>query len=129
MGVKFIKVAVIYFIIGVCMGMYMGITDQFVFTSAHAHINLLGWVSLAVTGLIYHVFPVAGNSKLAKVHFWFHMIGVPLLTISMIFFGVGNFSVGIPLSAVGGILVIAGVLVFVVNVMKNVKSLGSVDVT
>ncbi len=129
MGVKFIKVAVIYFIIGVSMGMYMGITDHFVFTSAHAHINLLGWVSLAVTGLIYQVFPVAGNSKLAKVHFWLHMIGIPLLTISMIFFGLGNFSMGIPLSAVGGILVIAGVLVFVVNVIKNVKSLGSVDVT
>ena len=29
MGVPFIKVSVIYFVVGVLMGMYMGITDQF----------------------------------------------------------------------------------------------------
>jgi cbb3-type cytochrome oxidase subunit 1 len=47
----------------------MGVSDSFQFTSAHAHINLLGWVSLAITGGIYHIFPTAGENKLAKIHF------------------------------------------------------------
>lgn len=61
--------------------MYIGFGDQFVFSSAHAHINLLGWVSLALSGVIYQLFPLAGENKLAVLHFWLQMIGVPLLTL------------------------------------------------
>jgi hypothetical protein len=70
---RFVKAAVIYFVIGISMGIYMGIFDQFHFASAHAHINLLGGVSLAVAGLIYHQYPSTGESKLAVHHFWLHM--------------------------------------------------------
>lgn len=122
MGVKFIKVSVIYFLIGISLGFYMGIAGLFQFTSAHAHINLLGWVSLAITGVIYHVFPLAGENKLAKIHFWLMMIGVPVLSFSMILFGLGQFQIGGPLSGVGGILIFIGVVLFIINVMKNVKA-------
>ncbi|MBO8164243.1 MAG: cytochrome-c oxidase [Brevibacillus sp.] len=120
-GVPFIKASVVYFIIGVSMGMYMGITNHFSFTSAHAHINLLGWVSLALAGLIYKLNPAAGTSKMALVHFWLHMIGIPLLTFAMVLFGMGQFEIGGPISGIGGILVISGVVVFAVNVFKHVK--------
>lgn len=122
MGIKFIKVSVLYFFIGISLGIYMGVTDLFQFTSAHAHINLIGWVSLAITGLIYHVFPVAGENKLAKIHFWLMMIGVPLLSFAMILFGLGQFGIGGPISGVGGILILIGVIIFIINVMKNAKA-------
>lgn len=124
MGVKFIKVSVVYFVIGISLGMYMGMGDNFAFTSAHAHINLLGWVSTALAGLIYHAFPLAGGNKLAKVHFWLHMIGIPVLTFAMFLFGLGQFGIGGPLSGVGGILVFAGVIIFAINILKNVKLSG-----
>ena len=66
MGVRFIKVSVLYFVIGIGFGMYIGFGDQFAFSSAHAHINLLGWVSLALSGVIYQLFPLAGENKLAN---------------------------------------------------------------
>lgn len=122
MGVKFIKVSVIYFLIGISLGIYMGLADLFQFTSAHAHINLIGWVSFAITGLIYHAFPLAGENKLARIQFWLMMIGVPLLTFSMILFGLGYFELGGPISGVGGILIFIGVVLFIINVMKNVKA-------
>lgn len=122
MGARFIKVAVIYFIIGVGLGMYMGIGNMFVFTSAHAHINLLGWVSLALAGVIYQVFPDAGESKLATVHFWLHMVGLPIFITSMFMFGLGNHEIAVPTSAVGGILVAVGVVVFAINCIVNIKS-------
>lgn len=125
MGVKFIKVSVVYFVIGVFLGMYMGIADMFVFTSAHAHINLLGWVSLAVAGIIYHVFPAAGENKLAKTHFWLHMIGIPIFALSMFLFGLGT-GPAVLCSAIGGILVIVGLIVFAINVMFNVKVVSKV---
>src|SRR5699024_9218995 len=112
---------VVYFVIGIGFGMYMGIADQFQFSSAHAHINLLGWVSFALVGVIYHLFPVAGGNKMASVHFWLQMIGVPLLTFSMVLFGLGKFEVGGPLSGIGGTLVAIGVLIFAVNVLKNIQ--------
>ncbi|MCP1156584.1 cytochrome-c oxidase [Bacillus infantis] len=122
MGIKFIKASVIYFFIGISLGYYMGVSDLFQFTSAHAHINLLGWVSLAITGLIYHVFPVAGENKIATIHYWFMMIGIPLLTFAMILFGLGKFEIGGPLSGIGGTLTLIGVLLFTINVIKNVKA-------
>ena len=64
MGIRLIKVSVLYFVVGIVFGMYMGFADQFVFSSAHAHINLLGWVSLALSGIIYHLFPHTGENKL-----------------------------------------------------------------
>lgn len=121
MGVKFIKVAVVYFLIGIVLGIYMGIADLFQFSSAHAHINLLGWVSLALSGLIYHAFPAAGENILAKAQFGLLMIGIPLLTFAMILFGSGYHGIGGPVSGFGGILILAAVIIFVVNVMKNVK--------
>ncbi len=55
MSARFLKIAVVYFVIGAVVGLYMGITATFTQAPVHAHLNLLGWVSLAVIGLIYHV--------------------------------------------------------------------------
>lgn len=70
MGIKFIKASVIYFLIGISLGIYMGVADLFQFTSAHAHINLIGWISLAITGVLYHIFPAAGENKLLADDDW-----------------------------------------------------------
>ncbi|TNJ63556.1 cytochrome-c oxidase [Paenibacillus hemerocallicola] len=121
MGARFIKVSVIYFLIGVIVGLVMGIAEAFKYTSAHAHINLLGWASLAIIGVIYTVYPDAGKTKLAGVQFWLHNIGLPLLVVSMLLFANGINGAGIPIAAVGGLLVIASVVVFVVNVFGKVR--------
>ncbi|CAG7637966.1 cbb3-type cytochrome c oxidase subunit I [Paenibacillus allorhizosphaerae] len=119
MGVKLIKIASVYFVIGVLFGMFMSIAHKFEFASVHAHINLLGWVSLALTGFVYHSFPKAAESKLGKTHFWLHNIGLPIMMIGLIILvsGGGNTE---PVIAVGGVLVTVAVIVFLVNVFKNV---------
>jgi hypothetical protein len=38
---------------GMSLGIWMGINENFTLAPVHAHINLLGWVSLALYGL-YH---------------------------------------------------------------------------
>ena len=59
LGIKFLKASLIYFIIGVTMGAIMTIGPIYdfvilstLFKRAHAHINLLGWVSLSLIGFI-----------------------------------------------------------------------------
>lgn len=117
MGIPFLKAAVIYFFIGIVLGIYIGLADQFQFSSAHAHINLLGWVSLAIIGIIYHLFPKAGEKKLA-----FLMIGIPLLTIAMMLFGFGKAAIAGPVSGIGSIFIFIGVVLFLINVFKNVNA-------
>ena len=47
----------------------------------HAHFNLLGWVTLALYGLIHQAFPELGNSRLAPVQFWLATMGGFLMPI------------------------------------------------
>lgn len=74
-----IKLSVIYLVIGVAMGIVMGSSQNFTLRPVHAHVNLLGWTTLALAGLIYTVYPQAGLSKLAKVHFWLMNLSLPVM--------------------------------------------------
>lgn len=119
MGKAYLKIAVVYFTIGVLAGLTMGIIHDFRFTSVHAHVNLLGWVSMALFGLIYHFYPNAANSKLAKTQFWLHNIGVPVMIggITLQILGVSG---ALPPTIIGSIVVVVGVILFMVNVFKYV---------
>nr|WP_218781016.1 cbb3-type cytochrome c oxidase subunit I [Bacillus sp. EB106-08-02-XG196] len=99
--------------------MIMGIIHDFRFTSVHAHVNLLGWISMALFGLIYHFYPNAANSKLAKIQFWLHNIGVPVMLggITLQILGVSG---ALPPTIIGSIVVVVGVILFMVNVFKYV---------
>src|SRR5699024_4034724 len=52
-------------------------------SAAHAHVNLVGWASTAIIGLVYRAYPKAGTNTLAVWHFWLYNIGLPFLLLSM----------------------------------------------
>lgn len=119
MGKAYLKVATVYFTIGVLAGLTMGIIHDFRFTSVHANVNLLGWVSMALFGIIYHFYPKAANSKLAKTQFWLHNIGVPVM-LGGIALQVLGVPAALPPTIIGSIAVVIGVILFMVNVFKYV---------
>ncbi|MCM2533786.1 cytochrome-c oxidase [Neobacillus pocheonensis] len=121
MGIRFIKISVVYFFIGVCIGMFMSMTEKFDFTPVHTHINLLGWVSMALAGLIYVAFPKAGETTLAKVHFWLHNISLPIMMIGLAFL-VSGVTAATPAVATGGTLMVLGIIVFAINILKNINN-------
>jgi len=120
MAIWFIRIAVVYLVIGVIGGQVMGITEKFAYADVHAHVNLLGWATLALSGVIYTIFPSAGNNRLAVVHFWLHNIGLPIFAIGLFLLSSNNQS-GLPLAIVGSSLAILGLIVFATNVWLNVK--------
>ncbi len=120
MGVRFIKLAVLNFLVGIGMGMFMSITHKFEYAPSHAHINLLGWTSLALAGVIYHLFPAAGESRLGKLHFWLHNLGLPVFMAALIAIESGMMAAE-PLIALGANVTSLGILLFVINVFLNVK--------
>jgi cbb3-type cytochrome oxidase subunit 1 len=121
MGVRLIKISVVYFAVGVLLGYYMSVSHSYVLTPVHVHINLLGWTALTLAGIIYHLFPNLGNNRLGKGHFWLHNLGLPIMMISLaIMVTTGNEAV-LPGVAVGATITVLGVLTFVWNVVSNLK--------
>lgn len=120
MSSYFLKISVIYFVIGVLFGMYMSMASDYTMTGVHAHVNLIGWASFALAGLIYHVHPRAGSNALSKIHFWLHNIGLPVMMIGLILLlnDVTSTEFLIP---IGAILVVIGTIVFALNVLLNVR--------
>jgi cbb3-type cytochrome oxidase subunit 1 len=117
---RLLKIAAVYFVIAVAMGIGMGILQNFAVSSDHAHLNLLGWVSLALIGLIYRAYPQAGNTRLARLHFWLHNIGLLLMQGSLfIMLTTGNHGLVIG-AIIGSLLIGIGVVLFAVNLFQQV---------
>lgn len=61
----FIPAALLCLLTGVSLGMWMGIAHDFTLSPVHAHLNLLGWVTLAAYGLMHRAYPELASSRLA----------------------------------------------------------------
>jgi hypothetical protein len=66
---KFLFLAAAALSVGVGMGIYMGIAHDFSLAPVHAHMNLLGWASLALFGITYRIYPELQERWPAKLHF------------------------------------------------------------
>jgi catechol 2,3-dioxygenase-like lactoylglutathione lyase family enzyme len=64
--IAFLMLASACLIVGVCLGIYMGVNEDFQLVAVHTHVNLVGWVSLALFGVIYRNYPVLAASRLAR---------------------------------------------------------------
>ncbi len=119
-GIVWIKLSVVYLIIGIAMGIAMGATENFTLRPVHAHVNLLGWATMALAGLIYTVFPQAGQSRWAKIHFWLLNISMPVMMCSLTVLLLGNKAI-VPVLALSEIVAAISVLAFAINIFTNLK--------
>lgn len=115
---RFIRTAVAFFVVGVSLGMYMGIRQDFRFTHVHAHVNLLGWVALGLCGLLYAAHPRLQQGWWAPAHYWLHTIGVLLFMGGFAWGTVTGVFAFVPVS-VGASMVALGVLIFAVDVFTR----------
>ena len=119
MALKFIRIAVLYALLGIGIGIYMAATHDFAQRDTHAHANLLGWVSLALSGLIYHAFPALAQHVLAKAHFWLQNIGLPLTIIGIALIYGGNPSLGEPFASIGSTIAALGFIALTINLFRT----------
>lgn len=82
---RFLKSALISLGLGVIMGTCMALAPgAIIYRPAHVHLNLLGFVSMVIFGVAYHVIPrftghPLHNARMAGVHWYVSNIG--LLTL------------------------------------------------
>lgn len=128
MSARFLRIAVVYFAIGVTMGIGMGISQSFALAPVHAHVNLLGWVSLAIFGVVYHAYPAAAQTRLAHVHFWLHNAALAVFMIGLAGFLTGHERFHL-LVNLGALAVFVATLVFAVNVWRCIRPAAEVRST
>ncbi len=104
---------------GMGLGIAMGIGHDFTLTPVHAHLNLLGWVTMALYGLYYRGAP-ARIGRLAWVQVGLAIAGLPLMTGGLAFALTGN-GAGIaePLVILGSLLTIAAMALFLVTLLRH----------
>lgn len=113
----FFKTAVVFLIVGMAMGLHMSISANHDVIGAHAHTNLLGWVSNALFGGYYALNPGKAESRLAAIHFWVYTLGVAAM-VPALYLYLKGFAAMEPLVALTSLVTLAGVLVFAVVVFK-----------
>lgn len=115
--------AITYFVIGIGLGVYMGASSDHSLYPAHAHINLVGWVSMGLTGLLYRSFPAAAQSALARWHFWLYQLAAPVMLLSVvaIYSGIEKAQ---PVAGVASVVVLVSILLFwwVIFAARNSKA-------
>lgn len=114
------KLAVLYLIIGVALGLHMAKSGNHGMYPVHAHINLLGWVSMALFGLIYRQFPALAGNRLARAHFWLYNLALPVNMATLYMYLGGNADIE-PVLGVASMVLGLAIAIFAINVLKNAK--------
>ena len=115
-----LRAATVYALIGMCWGIHMAISQDHSLMPAHAHLNLLGWVSVFLYGLFFAHVPKAAEGKLAKIHLGLAHIGVIVLIPGVALIH-GGIEAGEPLAGGGSILVVLAMLLFAAIVFRNTR--------
>jgi hypothetical protein len=103
--------AVLMVVAGMIWGIIMAVSRDHSAMPAHAHLNLLGWVSLFLFGVFYHLHPAIDRSRTALVQVVIWFIGTVILTIGVGLIHTGH-DIGDPIAAVGSLTVFAAMLLF-----------------
>ncbi len=125
----FIKSSLAWLGCGVVLGVAMASHPTWIiYRPAHVHMNLLGFVTMMIFGVGYHVLPrIAGAPlrwpRLGMVHWWLANAGLASMVTG--FFLLPSFkSPGTLVLIVGGTMAAAGAFCFIVNIWRTVD-LGS----
>ena len=117
LAIRCIRIAGVYLLIGMVMGIVMGATENFALRPVHAHLNLLGWVGLALAACVFRLWPELGNSRLALTFFWGYNLTLPVLLVTLGLFLYGHVGI-LPVLAVAEFGVFGSACLFVANLFR-----------
>lgn len=116
LSTAFFAAAVLYALAGMSLGIVMGATQDFTLRPLHAHINLLGWASLALMGAFYGIAGERASARLGWTVFVIANVGNILLLgmLSQVLQGKPPI---VPLMMAGEFGVVGAMLLFGVSVL------------
>ena len=108
--------AALFALCGMVWGIQMSATHDHSLSPAHGHLNLLGFVGMAVFGTYYALAPSAAASKLASVHLGLAILSVVVLVPGIAFAITNN---GETLAKIGSILALLSMVLFSFVVIRH----------
>jgi hypothetical protein len=97
-------------------GIVMGTRQDFQLSPVHAHLNLVGFVSHCVFGLVHRVWPALRAGMIASLQFWLFVIGTPLFVAGIAVSILGG---TILLAVIGSTLALLGALLFLIMILRT----------
>jgi hypothetical protein len=117
----FIRAALVWLGIGVLMGLAMSVWPQVAlgWRPAHMHANLLGFVSMMIFGVAYHVLPrffarPLHAPRLALAHLWVANVGLALMVVGFVL-RLSYWTAGSAALVTGAVASAAGAFFFIYN--------------
>jgi len=107
----YFRAAVLFLLAGIGIGLHMSISGTHNVIGAHAHINLLGWVTSALFGGYFALNPGKARGRLPLIQFTIYVLGVVVMGVSLYLLLSGNASAE-PLVAISSLVTLLGVLIF-----------------
>jgi cbb3-type cytochrome oxidase subunit 1 len=123
--VWYLRMSVIYFISGALIGLVMilspGETGHYV--SSHTHLNLLGFMSMMIYGVGYHILPKFSGRNIyspmiMNAQFWIGNAGLIGMVTGWLVLR-GDVS---PVLIISALLSLTSVVLFAFNILKTIKS-------
>jgi len=105
------RISAIYALIGALMGSDLAGRKDFTMVPSHAHILVVGWLTLFAYGIFYRVFKEIGMKKTAVLHAWTSLIGGGLMPLCMLlYYQEENTATTVAFISSAGILLLAIIL-------------------
>lgn len=114
----YFRTAIIFLIIGIAMGLNTAISQDHSAIGAHAHANLLGWVTMAIFGGYHALNPAKAERRIAMIQYVVYTAGVALMVPALYLMLTGNPAME-PVVAVASLITFAGVLLFAVIIFSG----------
>jgi hypothetical protein len=116
----FITVALLCLLVGEAFGMWISQSpDRFPLHPAHAHLNLAGWVTLCLYGLVHHAYPQLASAKLAPLQCITAIVGGVLMPPGILV-AITSGEQNLALVIVGSLGVMLGTLLFAIMFVGKV---------
>ena len=113
---RFFITGAIFALLGMVWGIQMSATHDHTLSPAHGHLNLIGFVAMAVFGTFYALSPTAAASRLAGIHYLLTVASVLVLIpgIALAISGLGE-----TLAKIGSVLALASMALFTFVVYRH----------
>ena len=124
---RFIRSSLFWLGVGVILGVLMAAWPRAVlYRPAHMHANLLGFVSMMIFGVAYHVIPrftgaALRSERLADLHLWVANGGLALMVVGWLARAHG-FAAWRPVLVTGGTLSAIGAFLFIYNIWRTLDA-------
>ncbi|SDE68147.1 hypothetical protein SAMN05421538_109104 [Paracoccus isoporae] len=113
---RFFISAAIFALIGMVWGIVMSASADHSMSPAHGHLNLIGFVAMAVFGTYYALTPQAAETRLAQIHFAVSLIAVMVIVPGIALAIAQGQEV---LAKLGSVLSLAAMAIFALTVFRH----------